>query len=221
MIKTYEHIIENVEQATERHMIARELHDEMSQYIASIHFYALSIIRESNTSSVVSDAQAIDQITSHISQVVHNNIVQLRNEQFHNIEQNFESMLETKISEWLKTNPHIIVDCKINGPFVTINTHILITFYRLLQESLSNITRHSKATHVILTIAVIDKSVVFRINDNGHGCNLDKNTDRFGLLGMRERVEECNGVLNLTSSKGKGFALNATIPNSLSQGRVQ
>ena len=196
----------------ERHSIARELHDEMSQYLASMHYYASSIIKLSAATAIVEDAKAIDLIASRMSEIVHHKIKQLRSEEFNNLEQNFSELCLKMINDWKTKNTHISLHINIDKSFSTINTNVLFTIYRLLQECLTNIERHSKASNVALTIERIGHYISLKINDDGCGCDLDKQTERFGILGMKERVVDYNGILIVVSSIGQGFSVNALLP---------
>lgn len=197
---------------SERRSLARELHDEMSQYLTSMHYYACSIMKLSEATPIVEDAKAIDKIVSHINEIVHHKIKQLRSEAFNHLEQDFSELCLNMIRNWKTKNTDISLKLNINEPFSEIDTTILFTLYRLVQESLTNIERHSKAHHVSLSIERVDNAIALNIHDDGCGCDLDKQTERFGLLGMKERVESCNGVFVLSSSIGQGFSINVLLP---------
>jgi two-component system sensor histidine kinase UhpB len=90
-----------------------------------------------------------------------------------------------------------------------------ITLYRLTQECLTNITKHSNATAVDIQLFYKrknqQKGLQLIVKDNGQGFNLN-NTIGFGLPGMRERVEGLNGELIITTTLGEGTEINAWIP---------
>ena len=81
-------------------------------------------------------------------------------------------------------------------------------FYRIVQEALSNVDRHARATHVQVLIRVSDGSFLMEVTDNGDGFNPGRRmTDRrkhLGLVGMRERTEMIGGTWEVISAPGQG-----------------
>ncbi|WP_100371945.1 sensor histidine kinase [Bacillus sp. FJAT-45037] len=85
--------------------------------------------------------------------------------------------------------------------------------YRLIQEAISNILRHSKATQVEFKLHESEKEIQIRIVDNGVGFDPEKvDMNSYGLLTMKERMNEVGGVLNLLSAPSQGTQLEAKIP---------
>jgi two-component system sensor histidine kinase UhpB len=86
--------------------------------------------------------------------------------------------------------------------------------FRVVQEAMTNVARHSGATEVVLEITRDDPNCIVRIVDNGRGCASDKRATRnsFGLIGMRERVAGLGGDLRIQTSPAQGFALSVTLP---------
>jgi signal transduction histidine kinase len=91
-----------------------------------------------------------------------------------------------------------------------------IALFRVIQEALSNVHRHAAATKAEITISGNSKSVTLKISDNGSGMSVDpsKTSSAFGvgIQGMRERLAQLGGSLEITSGK-KGTTVTATVPN--------
>ncbi|MDD5722866.1 MAG: sensor histidine kinase [Syntrophales bacterium] len=111
------------------------------------------------------------------------------------------------------------IDIKFTHPkVVQIDSHKATSLYRILQESLVNIKKHSAATMVSVSVKYVDeKKLMMEIADNGRGLPLasdrkSHNKTGVGLLIMRERIEELQGKLYLTSEIGKGCKISAVIP---------
>jgi len=89
-----------------------------------------------------------------------------------------------------------------------------LVFFRILQESLSNIAKHSKATLVKVYFKNELNKIILEISDNGIG--FDKNNsgrqDSYGMLGMKERAVLLNGDLDIVSEIGKGSRVRVEIP---------
>jgi len=89
--------------------------------------------------------------------------------------------------------------------------------YRIAQEALQNVLRHSQATHVNLLLRIADRLVKLSVVDNGVGFDADGVAGRpmsFGLLGMRERASLVGGALQIRSAPGKGTAVVLEVPRS-------
>jgi two-component system nitrate/nitrite sensor histidine kinase NarX len=90
------------------------------------------------------------------------------------------------------------------------------TFYWIIQESLTNIRRHSQANSVKLLIKYVDNSLSIYVNDNGKGFNPDQvmktlPLGHMGLQGMKERAELLDGCLDIDSKPGKGTSIKCTV----------
>ena len=88
-----------------------------------------------------------------------------------------------------------------------------IALFRVAQEALTNIERHSGATHVAIRIAGHKRGATLRIQDNGHGFQIDKTTGGLGLRNMQERIEQLDGTLRILSSTS-GTVIEAEVPLS-------
>jgi signal transduction histidine kinase len=94
----------------------------------------------------------------------------------------------------------------------TLNTEVGIVLYRILQEALTNICKHSHATEVRVELREIDQAILLQIQDNGKGFDLQQNTSGFGVRGMQERVTAIGGQITLNSQPEAGCLLRVTIP---------
>lgn len=87
--------------------------------------------------------------------------------------------------------------------------------YRVAQEALKNVERHSKATHVSVNIEQFPQGLCMKIIDDGCAFDVDrvlKGGKRLGLIGMRERLEMVGGSFSITSVPGKGTTIEARLP---------
>jgi signal transduction histidine kinase len=89
-----------------------------------------------------------------------------------------------------------------------------IVIYRVLQEALNNIAKHSKASMVLLILGKRDMGIQLVIRDSGEGFDLAEAQSRsgrgLGLDSMRERTELSGGIFSIESSKGKGTVIRAS-----------
>ena len=96
---------------------------------------------------------------------------------------------------------------------VKLADHQKIGIYRIVQESLTNIVRHSGATYLEVRATNDEGRLCFEIIDNGVGFDLEHSViQKYGLLGMRERAAILNGELTIRSALGEGTAVRICIP---------
>ncbi|MGW8143219.1 MAG: sensor histidine kinase, partial [Anaerolineales bacterium] len=88
------------------------------------------------------------------------------------------------------------------------------TLYRVVQESLANIARHSQAKQVNISIVYNIDSVELNISDDGIGFDVRKHPPGFGLRSIRERVELITGRLVIESEFGKGTRISVSVPTN-------
>jgi signal transduction histidine kinase len=88
------------------------------------------------------------------------------------------------------------------------------TLYRIVQESLANIERHSHANHAVVRLNVSDDVLNLHIEDDGIGITAEQAAapDSYGLIGLRERLEGLGGSLSINGEQGFGTILAAQIP---------
>jgi len=90
-------------------------------------------------------------------------------------------------------------------------TGIDVVLLRTLQESLSNIRKHARASTVEVVLSYQDTAVVLLVTDNGVGFDVSSVTDGFGLRGMRSRVDQVGGTLSVTSEPGVGTTVELEV----------
>jgi two-component system sensor histidine kinase UhpB len=196
-------------QEQERQTLARELHDELAQSLTGIKGVASSIQISSPQSK-----QAVDTILSicdGLFLVVRSMMRRLRPSSLD--EFGLAASLQELVNDWRQIN----LDCQI---FLDVrlkqavqNEQVTIHLYRIVQESLNNISRHAQASQVHINLqATTENSLQLMISDNGVGFD-DKNRPQgFGLLGIRERIESLNGRLHINSQSGHGTKLTIIVP---------
>jgi signal transduction histidine kinase len=97
---------------------------------------------------------------------------------------------------------------------IDIEPEIATGIFRVFQESLTNVLRHSRATEVRASLQYEDDELTLDITDNGVGFNSDEieNKKTLGLLGMKERTLMMGGTYNISSKPGEGTAVVISVP---------
>jgi len=90
-----------------------------------------------------------------------------------------------------------------------------ITVFRILQETLTNVAKHSRATRVNVSLREVEDDLELVVTDNGRGIREEDlhKPKSFGLLGIRERVDFRGGEVKITGKKGKGTTVTVRMPN--------
>ena len=203
-------------QESERKALARELHDELGQYLNAVKLDAVGILSDRTASAQSRQAaSAIIRHVDHISEVVRERIGKLRPTGLDEL--GLEAALEHCVASWRQRLPHIEFHISFEGDLDHVNEPVALTLYRLVQEGLTNVSRHSRARRVDICIrrtqdATGADEIMFRIDDDGCGANLSGTVAGLGLIGMRERVEMLGGRLEIATAPGRGFQVRAAVP---------
>jgi len=198
----------------ERRAIARELHDELGQCVTAIKTIGAAIANRSKESSseIHTSAQTIVNVAGHIYDVVHGIIRQLRPSALDHL--GLREAVEDVVSTWRSRHPEIACELALRGAIDGLGEAISITVYRLIQECLTNVLRHAAATRIAIEVRRDDDVLRVSVSDNGKGLrdHGETESERFGLMGMRERVQALGGDFKLESSPGAGLTVIASIP---------
>lgn len=197
-------------QEDERLRLSQELHDEFAQSLTAIKVMAVTAAHKN------SDTLMITQSISDICDDLMKNL-RLIMKQLHPLiltELGLKAALEELVYHWEVRSPATVFKLLCDHEVDKINQTIVIQVFRVIQESLTNIIRHSKASRVTIKLTVtnpLDK-LWLEVIDNGEGCDLKKVASGFGLLGMEERIKLLDGDFVLDSEINKGMTMKATVP---------
>lgn len=107
----------------------------------------------------------------------------------------------------------IQIESRIEGVNQTLPVRVESGLYRVAQEALENIAQHSDALRAVLNLSISPERVVLEIVDDGRGFTPGSiPEDRFGLIGLNERVRLLGGTLELKTNPGAGTAVRAVVP---------
>jgi len=125
----------------------------------------------------------------------------------------------TDTMKWLTEEFQEMTDikCKITiDRKLELDKQLSTSIYRIFQEALTNIFRHSKASQVRISIKMVHSHVEFKIRDNGVGISKKQMTSprSFGIMGMRERAQFLGGTFDIKGIKNKGTFITVTLPFS-------
>jgi signal transduction histidine kinase len=203
-------------QEHERKALARDLHDELGQYLNAIKLDAVSICDASEARGAVHEvARAMIANIDRVYGVVRDLIRRLRPVGLDDL--GVAAALEHCVSEWRSRLPSTTIDMAIAGDLDALDETRGLVLYRLVQAALTNIARHANASSVEIRIAPAGsaasaQSIEVLIADNGNGADLNLPRAGLGLVGMSERVSALGGSISLASEPGLGFKVTASLP---------
>jgi two-component system sensor histidine kinase UhpB len=211
----------------ERRSLARELHDELGQYVTAIKTFAVAIVNKSkgqpfdSAPDIASYAQTIVAAANQIYDGMHNIIRKLRPGALDNL--GLSETLRDAVNYWQKLNPDIRMSLRLEGNLDQLGEVLNINVYRIVQEAINNALKHAHASTIEIKLAVGVKSLTnadelkLMIKDNGVGMDIAAvdQTQHFGLVGMRERVQGFHGTFHLDSEPNLGTTISITIPQVL------
>jgi PAS domain S-box-containing protein len=196
----------------ERTSIAREIHDELGQALTGIKldiaWMKRRLPREDDlTAQCQSMIERIDATLTTVRRIA----TELRPSVLDQL--GLEAAIEWQGQEFsLRTG--MLVDFEIAVGDKTIPEHMASSAFRILQESLTNVARHARASRVVIRLTVTDEVLTLEIADDGVGIEprrLD-GTASLGLVGMRERALACGGELCITGTPMLGTTVALRIP---------
>ncbi|WP_425059620.1 Signal transduction histidine-protein kinase/phosphatase DegS [Sporomusa carbonis] len=200
-------------QEEERRRVAREIHDGPAQAMANIVFRAEVCERLIDTDIIRAKNELRDlreQIRVALKET-RKIIFDLRPMTLDDL-----GLVPTirRVLDTIKERSGIFPEVKILGEEKRLDTHIEIGLFRIIQEALNNVEKHSKASSVWVRIDFRPSVVSAVVEDDGQGFDMSENvgSESFGLMGMRERINLLRGELTIKSEPGKGTKVFVTVP---------
>jgi PAS domain S-box-containing protein len=203
-------------QDDERKRIARELHDSVGQLLAAIGMN-ISVVQlqshkldDEGMRAISENAMLVEQVSREIrtiSHLLHPPLLDVAG---------LVSALRWYVDGFSERSK-IKVDLDIPSDFGRLPDEVEIAIFRIVQECLTNIHRHSGSDSAIITLAVENETLTVQVKDNGKGIPKEKQRDLLesgragiGFGGMRERLRQLNGSLDI-QSEGRGTTVIARL----------
>lgn len=210
-------------QEDERRRISRELHDQCGQDLTALRL-ELKLLQETlnGNTDAATRLSSLYQVLDRVADEVHHLSLKLRPSVLDEL--GLATAVSNYIENW-KELTGIEVDCEVGGWGTSrINEAVETAFYRVLQEALTNVAKHSQAKSVSVILQKQPQEVVMIVEDNGCGFDVptqfngDGPIQHLGLLGMRERMIAAGGGLEIESLAGIGTSVFARVPASQAHG---
>jgi signal transduction histidine kinase len=203
----------------ERMRIARELHDDLGQALTALRM-KIALLRVEfghDNPTLTYHVGKMNELVDRTIGVVRGVSSALRPAA---LDMGIVPALEWLVKEF---RAHSGIDCELVTPerSLDLDDGVELAIFRVAQESLTNVTRHARASSVHMTLRTRDDDCLLEIVDDGCGFAPDSiERDKFGLVGMRERVEMLGGEFSIASAPGQGTTLRVRLPaNKLVEAR--
>jgi signal transduction histidine kinase len=206
-------------QENERKRLAHELHDSIGASLTAVKFGLERELRRTESEHIGLDKPLMKELVD---------IVEITIKDLKRIYGNLRPLilddlgvlpaLRALVRQFSEVKPQVQFEHAFSVEEAEIPEPIKIVLYRVCQEALNNISKHSDATSVELSLTRKEKAVVLIIHDNGRGFDLrevlsqERNRTSLGLESMKERVEMSAGSFTIVSNKTKGTTLKAVWP---------
>ncbi len=196
----------------ERRSLARELHDELGQYVTAVKTFAVAIANKTKKKSpeIAANAQTIVAAANHIYDGMHDIIRQLRPGSLDNF--GLGETLRDTVNSVQNQYPDLNISLHLAGKLDALGESLNINIYRIVQEAINNAIKHAAAKNIEIKLETTKTGALqLTIKDDGRGMDINDvdQSSHFGLLGMRERVQGFKGSFNVDSElDGKQGATN-------------
>ncbi len=196
----------------ERRRLSRELHDGVSQQLALLSV-ELGLLRESLSASPPAVEQ-IDRALGHTDEV---------GSELHRLSHELHpALLEhvglthsiRRVCREISNAHRVAVHLEIDDTSIVVTNDVALCLYRIAQEALHNVVKHSGATSASVRLGSERGHIVLSVSDDGRGFDplVESAVDGVGLISMRERVRLVEGHLTLTSKPGQGTSVAVRVP---------
>lgn len=205
-------------QESERKFVAQELHDGIGGKLTAIKYSIEKIINEFQKK-----ADSLEAPLKDILSIVHDTIEETQRI-YRNLhpaildDLGLKAALQSLCREFMEVYDDICIDAHFDVPENRIQDPLKILIYRILQEALNNVAKHSRADRVEVSLRLLENKVDLVVKDNGQGFNLarEQATDiqkrGLGLENIKERTIIFGGVLEIHSAAGHGTIIRVSWP---------
>ena len=195
----------------ERKHMAREVHDELGQVLTALrmNLSLLDMPHGKLDARLGAEVQGMKGLVDRAILGVRNVATQLRPTA---LDMGLVPAIDWLCQEFVRLNR---VPCKLDAPDnLELDMTRAVVVFRIVQESLTNITRYACASQVQVVLRQCGDALSLQVADNGQGFDLPQVEQRktYGLLGMRERAIALGGILKMVSAPGHGTTVDLVIP---------
>jgi PAS domain S-box-containing protein len=197
-------------QETERGVIGKELHDNLGQILAVAKLYiqmALKQKQEKNREMYLQ--KSCDMVVNVIDEIRRiSKALVIPGVHIIGLFDNIKNLIHD-----LGTIHPIKIEFHEDGIVQDdVNEKLQMTIFRIVQEQVNNILKHSKAAHATIDLSIEENNILLRISDDGEGCDMLAEKNGVGLINIHSRAELYHGSVTVASRPGEGYSLKVVLP---------
>ncbi|MBU6493711.1 MAG: PAS domain S-box protein [Burkholderiales bacterium] len=206
--------IQSIREEEKMH-IARELHDDLGQRLTALKM-DLSMLDV----MLPPDAKTLRERTAAMHELIAATVSEVRRIAADLRPVMLDDLGLTPALEWLANDFSkrygIQTELRVHDDPADLDENTATALFRIVQEALTNVARHAKASLVTITVSCDAQAWRVRVQDNGRGAGADQlsKPKSFGLIGIRERARMLGGEMHVYSAPGEGFRLDIILPKA-------
>ena len=219
MAEQLQHLLkvkEDLAAIEERNRLARDLHDSVKQQVfaTTMQIGAAKAVLDQNAEETLKHMDQAEQLSRQAQAELGALITELRPVSLS--DEGFIASLEDFSTRWSQQNGIEVELALSQIPFIP--QEIEQALFRVAQEALANVSRHSEATEVMIEIFEKDSEIILSISDNGIGFDVTEVCGAgMGLTNMAERLHSVGGVLDIDTREGTGTRIKARCPRTIGE----
>ncbi len=205
--------VEELATMRERNRVAREIHDNLGHYltVVNVQIEAAKTIMQSQPDKAQDALDKAQNLTQEGLAAVRHSVSALRESPLEN--RTLAEAVEGLAQELREAG--LVTELTIEGTPANRDPKIELTLYRAVQEGLTNVRKHARASRVDIWLRYTPKQTTLTIKDNGVGSDRsEENSGSFGLIGIQERVQLLDGRMEINTAPNEGFQFTITLPQN-------
>jgi two-component system, NarL family, sensor histidine kinase UhpB len=206
----------------ERRRIAAEIHDQLNASLLAVRLTAASLRSRDGESPPAEDvdeaAGRIEKTVEAVYESARRIVKMLRPEVLDTL--GLRKALDEMVRQYDEMHPTCRFQFLCAQDFPQLPDALAITVYRIVQEALSNVVKHARASVAVVSLATDEngRRLVVAVSDNGRGMSANSGGGGMGLIGMRERAMAAGGTLEITTDEAGGTVVEVRLPSSPDDG---
>jgi signal transduction histidine kinase len=204
--------VEELTITRERNRMAREIHDTLGHYltILAVQLETATKLEERHDPRLLAELQEARRIASDCLAEVRRSVAALRPAGLATA--TFDEALRRLVTEAEIATPELRVTLDMEGDAQAVAPEVKVTLYRCVQEALTNVRKHARASKVLLRLRVEPDMVELTALDNGEPAGGPMRAPGYGLMGMTERVALLGGTITAGPEPERGWRVEVRVP---------
>lgn len=214
-LQDYANEVEELTIVRERTRLAREIHDTLGHYLSilNIQLETISKLQERDPTRAAVEIAEARRVAAQSMQEVRNAVAALRPTSI--AELSFAEAITQLGKEFERNTPETALTLDLETELPPLSPDVSVALYRAVQETLTNIRKHARASKVLVRLRYEDGVLDLLVLDNGKGAadtTPERQGEGFGLVGLRERIELLGGQVSYGPAEQRGYRVTVHVP---------